>query len=58
MLEYHVTGRRIDNHGSEVETKTARLVLDSGTVDRDDAFNPAEILLASLAACLLKGPSV
>jgi len=22
---------------------------------RDDAFNPAELLLASLAACILKG---
>lgn len=55
MLEYRVTARRIDSHGSEAEAKAARLVLDTDMVGRDDAFNPAEMLLASLAACLLKG---
>lgn len=55
MLEYRVTARRIDSHGSEAEAKAARLVLDTGMAGRDDAFNPAEMLLASLAACLLKG---
>ncbi|MCB8840090.1 OsmC family protein [Aurantimonas sp. VKM B-3413] len=55
MLEYRVTARRIDSHGSEAETKAARLVLDTDMAGRDDAFNPAEMLLASLAACLLKG---
>ncbi|MBD3762859.1 MAG: OsmC family protein [Thioclava sp.] len=55
MLDYHVTARRIDSHGSEAETKAARLVLDTDMAGRDDAFNPAEMLLASLAACLLKG---
>lgn len=55
MLAYHVTARRIDSHGSEAEAKAARLVLDTDMAGRDDAFNPAEMLLASLAACLLKG---
>lgn len=55
MLEYSVTARRIDSHGSEAEAKAARLVLDTDMAGRDDAFNPAEMLLASLAACLLKG---
>lgn len=55
MLEYHVTARRIDSHGSEAKAKGARLVLDTDMAGRDDAFNPAEMLLASLAACLLKG---
>lgn len=55
MLEYRVTARRIDSLGSEAETKAARLVLDTDIAGRDDAFNPAEMLLASLAACLLKG---
>ncbi len=55
MLEYRVTARRIDSHGSEAETKSARLVLDTDMAGRIDAFNPAEMLLASLAACLLKG---
>lgn len=55
MLEYRVTARRIDSHGSEATTKSARLVLDTDMAGRIDAFNPAEMLLASLAACLLKG---
>lgn len=55
MLEYRVTAHRIDSHGSEAEAKAARLVLDTDMAGRDDAFNPAEMLLASLAACLLKG---
>ncbi len=55
MLEYHVTARRIDSHGSEARTKEARIVLDTDMAGRDDAFNPAEMLLASLAACMLKG---
>ena len=55
MLEYHVTARRLDSHGSEAKTKAAQIMLDTDMAGRDDAFNPAEMLLASLAACLLKG---
>ncbi len=55
MLEYRVYGKRIDSHGSEAFAKDARLVLDTDMAGRPDAFNPAELLLASLAACLLKG---
>lgn len=55
MLDYRVTARRLDSHGSEATTKAARLMLDTDMSGRDDAFNPAEMLLASLAACLLKG---
>ncbi|MBU4530509.1 MAG: OsmC family protein [Hoeflea sp.] len=55
MLEYKVTARRIDSHGSEAAAKEARIVLDTDMAGRDDAFNPAEMLLASLAACMLKG---
>lgn len=55
MLEYTVTARRIDSHGSEATTKEARIVLDTDMAGRADAFNPAEMLLASLAACMLKG---
>ena len=57
MLEYHVSARRIDSHGSEASTKEARIVLDTDMAGRPDAFNPAEMLLASLAACMLKAPS-
>ena len=55
MLEYRVSARRIDSHGSEAMTKEARIVLDTDLAGRADAFNPAEMLLASLAACILKG---
>ncbi len=55
MLEYTVTARRIDSHGSEARAKEARIVLDTDMAGRVDAFNPAEMLLASLAACMLKG---
>jgi len=55
MLDYTVTARRIDSHGSEAMTKEARIVLDTDMAGRADAFNPAEMLLASLAACILKG---
>lgn len=55
MLEYRVAAHRIDGHGSEARTKDARIVLDTDMAGRADAFNPAELLLASLAACMLKG---
>lgn len=55
MLEYRVNAHRLDSHGSEATTKEARIVLDTDMAGRLDAFNPAELLLASLAACMLKG---
>ena len=55
MLEYSVTAKRIDAHGSEAFTKSASLVLDTDLAGRPDAFNPAELFLASIAACILKG---
>lgn len=55
MLEYRVAARRIDSHGSEATTKEARITIDTDMAGRADAFNPAELLLASIAACILKG---
>ena len=55
MLEYRVNARRIDGHGSEAKTKEATLILDTDMKGRKDAFNPAELFLASIAACMLKG---
>ena len=55
MLEYSVSARRLDAHGSEAHTKDAVLVLDTDLAGRRDAFNPAELFLASIAACILKG---
>lgn len=55
MLSYHVTARRIDSHGSVAQAKDAELLIDTDMAGRADAFNPAEMLLASLSACILKG---
>ena len=55
MLTYSVSAERLDAHGSEARTKEARLTLDTDLAGRLDAFNPAELFLASIAACILKG---
>ena len=52
MLEYEVHARRVDAHGSLATTKQAELVIDTDLNGRDDAFNPAELFLASIAACI------
>ena len=54
MLEYEVTARRVDSHGSVAQCKDAELVIDTDLNGRTDAFNPAELLLAAVAACILK----
>ena len=54
MLEYRVNARRTDSHGSEAGTKEATLTIDTDVKGRPDAFNPAELFLASIAACMLK----
>ncbi len=55
MLEYRVAARRMDSHGSEATTKSATVTLDTDVNGRPDAFNPAELLLAAVAACMIKG---
>jgi len=55
MLEYNVQAHRIDAHGSEIAAKEAILVVDTDPLGRADAFNPAELLLGALAACIIKG---
>jgi len=54
-MEYRVTARRIDSHGSLARAKEAEVVLDTDMAGRRDAFNPVELLLAALSACMLKG---
>ena len=55
MLEYKVEARRVDTHGSIAAAKTAQILLDTDLAGRTDAFNPAELMLASVAACMIKG---
>src|SRR5690606_39362471 len=54
-LQFSVSAERVDAHGSTARTKRADIVLDTDLRGREDAFNPAELLLAALAACIIKG---
>jgi len=55
LLEYSISARRIDGHAGEALCKNARIPIDIDPAGNPDAFNPAELLLASVAACMLKG---
>ena len=54
-MTFTVNARRIDNHSSEANSKSATIILDTDLAGRADAFNPAELLMAALAACMIKG---
>lgn len=54
-MTFSVSAQRVDAHGSEAQCKSARISLDTDLAGRPDAFNPAELLLAALAACIIKG---
>jgi len=54
-LCFHVESRRVDAHGSLARCKHAEIALDTDLAGNPDAFNPAELLLAALSACMIKG---
>lgn len=54
-MTFDVEAWRVDAHESHARCKDATLVLDTDLAGRRDALNPAELLLAALAACMLKG---
>lgn len=54
-MTFLVKATRRDAHGSEATCKQAAITLDTDLAGRPDAFNPAELLLAALAACMIKG---
>jgi uncharacterized OsmC-like protein len=54
-MEFRVSARRVDAQGGDAQCKDASLILDTALAGRRDAFNPAELLLAALGACMLKG---
>jgi uncharacterized OsmC-like protein len=54
MMRYAVTATRLGPEGSEARCKAATIPLDTAVTGREDAFNPAEALLAALAACMIK----
>jgi uncharacterized OsmC-like protein len=55
LLEYRIAAHRIDANGSLAQTKQAEIILDTALTGREDAFNPAELFLAAIAACMIKG---
>lgn len=52
---YSVETCRTDSHGSVARCKAAVLQLDTSAAGRADAFNPVELLLAAVSACMMKG---
>jgi uncharacterized OsmC-like protein len=54
-MRFHVETRRVDAHGSVSRCKAAEITLDTDLAGRADAFNPAELLLAAVSACMIKG---
>lgn len=55
MLEYRIEATRPTGDGSTAVSHGASVELDTTLAGRTDAFNPVELLLAALAACMLKG---
>ena len=53
-MTFTVNAHRLDAHGREASAEDASIVLDTDLAGRRDAFNPAELLLAALAACMIK----
>lgn len=54
MLEYTITAERLGPAGSRAMVRQAEIGLDTSLEGRVDAFNPAELLLGALAACIIK----
>jgi uncharacterized OsmC-like protein len=54
-MKFHVEARRVDSHGSLAVCKEASIPLDTDLAGNVNSFNPAELLLAALAACMIKG---
>jgi uncharacterized OsmC-like protein len=54
-MKFDVISVRLSAHASEARCKQATLTLDTDLVGNPQAFNPAELLLAALSACMIKG---
>jgi uncharacterized OsmC-like protein len=55
MLSFNLEAKRNDSSGSLVTAKSVELTIDTSLAGRPDALNPVELLLASQAACFIKG---
>jgi uncharacterized OsmC-like protein len=54
-MKYEVSARRLDETGSLASSHGAEVRLATDMAGRKDALNPVELLLAALAACMIKG---
>jgi uncharacterized OsmC-like protein len=54
-MQFDVLSVRVDEHVSESRCKQATIRLDTDLAGNPQAFNPAELLLAALSACMIKG---
>ncbi|MCT8333607.1 OsmC family protein [Leptospira sp. 85282-16] len=54
-MNFHVETARVDSHSSLSRCKSAEIVLDTDMAGNLNAFNPAELLLSALSACIIKG---
>lgn len=54
-MRFHVEKKRLSAHVSQANCKQAKIDLDTDLSGNPDAFNPAELLLAALTACMVKG---
>jgi len=55
MLEYRIDATCSTAEGGTAVSHGASVVLDTTLAGLPDAFNPVELLLSALAACMLKG---
>jgi uncharacterized OsmC-like protein len=55
VLEYRIEAKQAGERGATATSHGALVDLDTTLEGKPDAFNPVELLLAALAACMLKG---
>lgn len=53
--QFDVVSVRLSAHASQARCKDAVIALDTDMAGNRAAFNPAELLLAALSACMIKG---
>jgi uncharacterized OsmC-like protein len=54
-MQFDVVSTRLSAHASQAHCKQASILLDTDLAGNPEAFNPAELLLAALSACMIKG---
>lgn len=53
-MTFDVSAKRLSREASMAYCKNAKVDLDTNLLGNPDAFNPAELLLAALSACMIK----